>query len=363
MKIAMTGGHHSSALPIIKELQKSDVEIIWFGRKYAFDNDKNPTLEYLDISDLNLKFIDIHTGRLYKNINLKNLFKIAYGIMQAFYYLVKYRPNKIMSFGGYLAVPVVVSAWILQIKIFTHEQTLVVGYANKLISKFASKIFISWPDSSKFFPENKVVLSGIPIRKEIYESATNKLELNSDLPTIYVTGGKTGSHKINFLIKDVLSSLLDYYNVVHQCGDYSALNDYEDLVKDYNLFKDQKPGKYILKKFVLSSEIGEIYSKSNLVIGRSGAHTIAEIILLKKPAIFIPIPWVSHNEQNINALFVKDLGLAEVLEEKDLSEKSLLSLIHKMFSNLGDYKVKNEGNTENLKLDTVNIISNYLLNE
>jgi len=135
--------------------------------------------------------------------------------------------------------------------------------------------------------------------------------------------------------------LLKQCNVIHQCGDYSEFTDYDDMLNEYNTFKDKVPGILYVKKYVLEDEIGEVFSKSALIIARSGAHTCAELLATGKPTILIPIPWVSHNEQMLNALLVKDAGLAEILPEKELTPEMLIETVTKVLNNLSNYKLNN----------------------
>lgn len=350
MKVVITGGHHTSALPVIKELKKQneDVEIFWFGHKHSLLGSKAETLEYKDITSLGIKFFNLNAGKFYKTYNLFRLIKIPWGFIQAFFLLIKVKPNVILSFGGYLAAPTVFSGWILGISSITHEQTVVTGYANKFISKFAKKILISWDQSRKYFPKDKVILSGLPLREQIYLSESSEFLIDNNLPTIYVTGGKTGSHKINNVILENMVSLLSKANIIHQCGDQSSTGDYEGLSNMYRKIQDKVSGRYFLKKFVTNSEIGEVFSKADLVISRSGAHIVKELMSLKKLALLIPISWVSHNEQYKNAKLLEQQGLAEILEEKNL-KKNFNIVVERMLENLNKYRIEKEEKLQNKK--------------
>lgn len=338
MRIVFTGGHHTSALPVIKLLQSySDIDILWYGHKHSLKRDKNPTLEYLDITSLKIPFYELKAGKFYKTYDPIRLLKIPFGFFQALYLLLKHKPELIMSFGGYLALPVVLAGFILRIPSITHEQTVVSGFANKIIAHFASRILITWPSSLTYFPQDKTVLTGIPIRPEIYNATSSNFNINKELPTIYITGGKTGSHKINAVIESCLESLLDLTNVIHQCGDYSLTQDYERLTKLYDKIEVKHAGKYFVRKFVLNDEIGEAFSKADLVVARAGAHIIYDLAALNKPSILIPIPWVSHNEQFRNALVLKETGIAEIIEESKLTADSLFIKICDMLKNLSNF--------------------------
>lgn len=328
MKIVITGGHHSSALPVIKKLweQYPDTQIYWFGHKFSAQGDKNPTLEFHEITSLNIPFYSIHAGKFYRTLNLKRLAKIPYGFFQCLYLLVKIKPDVILSFGGYIAVPTVIAGWVLGISSITHEQTVVAGWANRLVSKFAKKVLVSWSQSQKYFPKGKTVFVGLPLRREIFKVKSQSFPVDNKLPTIYITTGKIGSHIINKVVGECLGDLLSFCNIIHQCGDNSVFNDFEMLTGLKNGLGDTI-GHYYLRKFIFEDEIGEAFSKSALVVSRSGAHITGELLALKKPRLLIPIPWVSHNEQYENAKILVDTGLGTILPEAKLSAQSLTDCV------------------------------------
>jgi len=328
MKIVITGGHHTSALPVIKILQTdySDVEIVWFGHKYSAAGDKNPTLEYREITALGIPFYHIHAGKFYKTYNLVRLAKIPFSLAQCFFLLIKIKPRLILSFGGYVSVPVVIAGYLLRIRSVIHEQTVVAGWANRVAAKFAGKILVSWERSKKYFPAHKTTLVGLPLRQAIYEVRTNNFVVDNNLPYVYVTTGKIGSHIMNSVVGECLADLLAFTNVVHQCGDNSVFNDFDYLTHIYARIGDST-GKFFLRKFVFADEIGEAFTKASIVVSRSGAHTTAELVALAKPCILIPIPWTSHNEQYENALVLQDAGLGKILPEQGLTPKKLVEAI------------------------------------
>ena len=349
MKLVITGGHHTAALPVIEEIKRNAprTEVFWIGRKYTVAGDKNYSLEYRDITALNIPFFDLQAGKFYKTVDPLILLKLPVGLIQALYLLVKLKPAAILSFGSYLAVPVVVAGWFLGIPSFTHEQTLTAGYANRLIAIFAKKVLLSWPESARFFPKGKTFITGLPLRAEIFSVLSSVFEVNKALPTVYVTAGKTGSHKINLAVIHALKDLLAVCNIIHQCGANSVFNDYELAVQTYAELQENEVvrGKYCPRRFVLGNEIGEVYAKSTLVISRGGAHTVGELLALEKPCLLIPIPWVSHNEQNINASVLVKSGLGKILNESELTSETLLLNVKAFLENIGDYKVKNSNHS------------------
>lgn len=316
-KIFITGGHFAPAKAVIGKL--SGWKIYYLGRKYAMEDDKALALEFLELSNLNdLSYLSITTGRLQRKFfvnigqSIKSLLKIPVGFMQSFYWLIRFQPRVVLSFGGYVALPVVINAWLLGIPILTHEQTAVIGLANRIIKLFASKTLLA-----------KDV--GVPLREEILKVKRQETK------TIYITGGNQGSHVINKAVGEIVEKLINQYKIIHQTGD-SVYGDFEKLVVKQNR-------NYEVKKFLTGEESARALACAKLVISRAGANTATEIAFLEKPAILIPIPWSSGGEQEKNAQRLVNLGLAEILPQQELSGKSLLAKINTMMANIDKYKI------------------------
>jgi UDP-N-acetylglucosamine--N-acetylmuramyl-(pentapeptide) pyrophosphoryl-undecaprenol N-acetylglucosamine transferase len=358
VNLVIVGGHHSSALPILHKIKSENlnINVSWIGHRYSLAGDKNDTLEYREISALKIPFYDLKAGKIYKSVDLKNLIKLPFGLVQAFLYLLQIKPDVILSFGGYLAVPVVIAGWFLGIPSVTHEQTVVVGYANKFVSLFAKKILISWKESERYFPKDKTVYTGIPLRESIFISISNSFPSENNLPYVYITAGKTGSTKINDAVQKALPQLLTYCNVIHQCGDYSEHNSFDRLSAAYDQIRNEVPGKYYVRKFVLENEIGEAYFRAAVVVCRAGAHTVSELLAMEKPALLIPLGWVSHDEQNKNALVIKNSGLGEILDEADLNPTSLNEKVKYMVHNKNSYTSHNPSNFRTISKNAPDLI-------
>lgn len=337
-RIVITGGHLAPALAVIEELKNNkDWEIFYLGRKYSFEGEKVSSVESKIIPSLGVKFIPITTGRLQRRFSrytIPSLLKIPIGFFQSFCYLLKIRPKAICSFGGYISVPVVFAGWILRIPILTHEQTTVFGLASKINSIFATKIAVSFPESLKYFPKNKVVLTGNPIRGEIFKVERAKWEVESGKPITYVTGGNQGAKIINRAVLEILPKLLEKYTVIHQCGDL----DYKDLKFEIENLKLEQRENYILIPYVGPEDIGWVLNNADLIISRAGANIVSELAALGKPALFIPIPWSYADEQTKNAQMLVEAGTGEILPQDELSGETLLTKIETMMTNLEKYK-------------------------
>jgi len=305
--LVFTGGHHTGALEVAKILKNKGWRIVWFGHRHAAWGDASDSAEYREVIAEGIDFHNLLAGKFYKTYNPLKLIRIPWGFVQAFYLLLKTRPCGIVSFGGYLAVPTVIMGWLLGIPSITHEQTITQGWANKLISSFVKKVALTWPGGEG-------VVVGLPLRKEILEAKKNKLKK----PLLFITGGKQGAHVINEAVFSALPNLK--YDILHQTGNNTEYGDFEKA-KMINL------PNYKCVDFLNAREQAQALIDADVVISRAGAHAIYELGYLRKKCALIPIPWVSHNEQFKNAQVLEQAGMAVILPQDNLSEKSLLEAI------------------------------------
>jgi UDP-N-acetylglucosamine--N-acetylmuramyl-(pentapeptide) pyrophosphoryl-undecaprenol N-acetylglucosamine transferase len=334
--IMITGGHMTPALAVMSELQKRGHRgFTWAGHKYNQYPAVEPSPEYKTVTALKgVTFYDLPAGRLvrswYKSLTqfrlaIINALKVPWGFIKAFNIVRRTKPAIVISFGGYLGLPAVLSAWLMGIPALAHEQTVTGALANKLSSWFVQKVMISWPQALDLYPENKRVLTGNPIRPELLKHPQPKptFKVNNQLPTILVTGGNQGALLINTSIFAILGELLKFTNVVHQLG--TSPRTQEAMQKlHYSL---SLPGKYFHKDFFGAEEQGSLLHHADIIISRSGANTVTEVLAIGTPTIFIPIPWVTHNEQYLNAKMVETTGLGKIITQENLSPEVLLECI------------------------------------
>ena len=320
--IAFTGGHHNSALVVAKELRKEGYQIIWFGHKFTSRGDKSLSAEYQEVTASNIKFLELKTGKFYRKSG-GDWLMIAFGFIQSLLYLIRYRPSLIFSSGGYLSVPIVITGWLLSIPSLTHEQTVVAGWANRAISPFVRKILLTHESSLKNFPKGKSVVVGLPVRKEILSRKYTKA---FSPPLIYITCGKQGSHVINQEIFPIIPELVKKYTVVHQTGANTETKDMEKARRLKDKLGDLRD-RYQYAPYFFAQQAATYLRSAKIIVSRAGAHNSYELLVLGKRAILIPIPWVSHNEQLLNAQLVAKNTGSLILEEKDLTPESLLKAI------------------------------------
>lgn len=363
MKILITGGHLTPALAVIEKLKVGN-EILFIGRKHPLEGERAVSFEYQTIRKMGLPFYSLITGRLQRKWTRHTLFsllKFPVGFFQSLWWVFKFKPEVILSFGGYVSLPVVLAGFILRVPVVIHEQTSGAGLANKMASFFAAKILISWEDSKRFFPTEKTILTGNPIRKEIFAKVrSSEFEVrgsDKNLPLIYITGGSLGSHVINLTIEKIIKKLLEDFIVIHQTGDSKEYGDFDRLGKLKNHLTAKLKKRYFLKKHIQSFDVGGVLNRADLVVGRAGANTVTELLYLEKKAILIPLPFSQGDEQARNASLLKQKKLGEVIMQGELTSGRLYKRIKYMMGK----KIKKTRQLE--KTDAAEKIMEVILNE
>jgi UDP-N-acetylglucosamine--N-acetylmuramyl-(pentapeptide) pyrophosphoryl-undecaprenol N-acetylglucosamine transferase len=335
VKIVLTGGHGATtAIAVVEELirrqKKYQWEIIWIGAKSAFEGKDVSTLESEVFPKLGVSIRTVVAGRLQRRFSfwtIPSLLRIPYGFFHALFLVATLKPKLIFSFGGFAAVPVVFAGWLLGIPVILHEQTTTAGRANRFSAYFVKKIALAREESRPYFPAKKTVVTGNPLLTQIAEIAP-KDKIGTP-PVVFVTSGSRGSLTINEAVKSVLPELLKKYHLIHQTGPM-----------DFQQFENQKKKlpahlstNYEVYRRIDPMEIDNFYRQADVVIARAGANTVSEIIVCKRPAILIPIPWTYLDEQTKNARLVQAYGLASIIEQNDLTGKSLLKKLKSVTEN------------------------------
>lgn len=339
MKILIVGGHMAPALATLQHMPKS-AEVVYVGRKNTFEGDSGLSLEYTTITDMGIRFIPLQTARLQRTLtrhSIPSLLKFPTGIRQALEIVKKEKPDIVVGFGGYLSLSVGIAAWMCKIPLVIHEQTLHAGLSNKLLSRFATKIALSWKSSEKYFPKNKVELIGNPhllskpslqIKRLVHQIAESR--------SIVITGGSGGSHAINVLVENILPELLKKYVVIHQTGDAKEFGDFDRLESLCASLPQGLRNNYHILKFIEPQDFDYLYEHATLVISRSGINTVTSLLLLRIPSILIPLKSGQKNEQLTNAKMLEDVGLSEIFSQDDKPHK-LLDLIEHMLQERAKY--------------------------
>lgn len=349
--IVVTGTHLTPALAVIDQLRKTPEkwQIYYFGRRYTMEGKRVLSPEFRLLPAQKITLVNIPAGRLQRRFTLwtiPSLLRIPLGLVISFYHLVKIRPDVICSFGGYVSVPVVIAAKVLGIPGLTHEQTAAVGLANRINGLFVDRIAITFPQSRQFFPKEKTVLTGNPIRPEIFSSSKPLCRFPHPKPQIYLTGGSQGATALNQTVWKILPQLTARYNLIHQCGGH----DYPRLKKSYQTLPKKIKDSYFLIDYLGPESIGWALN-SDIIIGRSGANTVLEIAALGQPAILIPLPKTAHDEQRKNAKFLTSAGAGKIIEQKNLSGPILLTTIEEILANQKKYRLRAQKLKSKINLD------------
>ncbi len=311
-----TGGHLFPGIAIAEAFIEADLgnNVLFVTTQKTFEK---TILEKLDFNQVQITAEGLN-GRGVAPL-FKVIYKIPAGIFQAMYKIIKYRPDIVIGMGGYVSGPVVFAAWILGIKTVIHEQNSLPGITNRILCKIADKIFISFENSISFFSDKKTEITGNPVRKNIGEIAFLKNTDKKDKKfTVLICGGSQGAHSINTGIVDALPHIenLDNINFIHQTGK----KDLEKIEKIYKKFGCS------VNTSAFFMNMHEQYKKTDLIICRAGATTIAEITAMGRGAVYIPYPFASDNHQYENAKSLQnqkagDLILDHLVTGESIAEK------------------------------------------
>jgi len=262
--------------------------------------------------------------------------RLPIGTVQAWRILRRYQPDVVLSTGGFVSVPTVAAAARLA-PILTHEQTAVIGLANRINVRFADVFAISHahmlPVAKALHP--RVIVTGNPIRTSLAggdaDRGRTRWGFSSDLPVLYVTGGVRGATPLNERVRSLLPALLDTCQVVHQTGPASAHDDAAALRALRATWPAHLQARYQIVD-VIGDEMRDLLAAADLVLCRAGAGTVAEIASFGPPAIFIPLPGAGGDEQTRNARLLTDLDAAILLPQDEATPDALRRVIETLLA-------------------------------
>ncbi len=316
-----TGGHIYPGLSLAKELEKKEYFPVFIMKK----NDKGIKI----VQNEGYQYFELDVIGFPRKLSPKIvefLFKLFISIFKTIFLILKIKPLFTFGLGSYVSFPVIFVSKIFSIKTFIHEQNVVPGLANKLLSRFVDRIMVSFPETKNYFPENKTFYTGNFIRKELfsadYENSLKIFNFDRDKFTILVFGGSQGAHAINIIISKALKLMQDIKNKI-QFLHLTGSSDFEIVQNSYRELS------FKAKVLEYLNNMAAAYVVSDIIISRAGATTISEILELRKFAILIPYPYATEDHQTQNAKYLEKLGLAVVVPENELSEKKIVSLLKK----------------------------------
>ncbi len=312
-----TGGHLFPGIAIAREFQKRDpkIKILFVGTRRG--------IEYKVLPKENFELKTILSSGLKGKISLRTLIalvEIPIAFLQSLWVLINFRPKLVLGVGGYVTGPFVLMAWLLRIPTAIQEQNSMPGMTNRILGRIVDKIFVTFEKSKKHFPEKKIEVTGNPIREEYYEAKVRRKESQFN---VLIFGGSKGASSINRAMVEALDFLSEDKNslhFIHQTGE----EQFKTVKKSYR----SKNVSADVSKFIFN--MADDYRRSNLVICRAGASTLAEIAACGRAAILVPYPFAANNHQQLNAEYLVEQGAALMVKDCDLSGKKIAELIKKM---------------------------------
>ncbi len=319
-----TAGHVTPNIALLPRLKELGYEIHYIGSYNG--------IERKLIEQYHIPYYGISSGKLRRYFDWKNFsdpFKVLKGYGQARSLLKKLKPDVVFSKGGFVSVPVVMAAKHRKIPAIIHESDITPGLANKLAIPNAYKVCCNFPETLKYLPTEKAVLTGSPIRKELLSG--NRLNglaychFQSGKPVILIIGGSSGSQFINEIVRSLLPELLQTYQVLHLCGK-GNLDASRNNTTGYAQFE------------YANKELSDLFAAADIVISRAGANAICELLALRKPNILIPLSAnASRGDQILNARSFERQGYSIVIEEEQLNQTVLRDSIDKLYKNRSQY--------------------------
>lgn len=356
-----TGGHIFPILAIVREIKRihpeHDLKLYYIGPGDKYSS------ELLFKEGVEIKKIVV--GKLRRYFSLKNfldIFKIPIGFLQAFFWLFFLAPDLVFSKGGHGSFPTTLAANLLNIPLFLHESDIKPGLASKIESKWVQEIFISFP-KTEFFPKDKKILVGNPIRKEILGGSKSQAKeifnLGGGKPLILILGGSQGSKKINETILEILPELLKDFEIIHQIGKRNfnqVKNEAEVTIFDEYLKKFYHPFPFLEENY-LKHALGA----SDLIVSRAGAGSIFEIAAHGKPAILIPLSHAAQDHQLKNAYAFSETGGGEIIEEKNFKAHFFLEKLKHLFERTDILEKMSKKSQDFAQPQAAKIIASYII--
>ncbi len=316
-----TGGHLFPGVAVAEEFLKRDRRnsVLFIGTKRGLEGkilrDMGFRLQTIDVEGIKGK-------GLVKSIGAS--FKIPRSIAQSFMIIHEFCPDMVVGVGGYASGPVVITAHFMGIKTVIAEQNTFPGVTNRILGRFADRVFLTFSETRRWFSEKKVAVAGNPIRKG-FSKGEKRSEKTGDRFTLFIFGGSQGAHSINRVVVDsikYLKGIKDKLKIIHQTGD-SDLEWITEVYMDCGMDAEVFP-------FI--SDMASAYRSADLVICRAGATTIAEITAIGKAAILIPFPFAVNDHQAGNARVLTAAGAAEMILERDLSGRLLAEVTQRLYN-------------------------------
>lgn len=344
MRILLTGGGSGGHIfPLvavarrIKELASSrniEVEMVFVGPdKFSKEAFRGDGIEARVILAVKLR-------RYFSPEIILDFFKLPISLLQAYIHVFSFMPDIIFAKGGYGSAPVVLVGWIFRIPIIVHESDTIPGISNKLIARFAKKILVSFDLTAKFFDPQKTIVTGNPIREELFlDIPANPeaiMQTHSEKPIVFVIGGSQGAQEINNLLLLALPDIVKKYEIIHQCGQ----NHIETMRKGAIVQLKNPKDRILYHVYPLLSEeqMSSAYYLASVVVSRAGSGAIFEIAASGKPSVLLPYLSAAGDHQLKNAEVYEQAGACLILRGKNLLPHILIEVIDSIVEDPARYK-------------------------
>jgi UDP-N-acetylglucosamine--N-acetylmuramyl-(pentapeptide) pyrophosphoryl-undecaprenol N-acetylglucosamine transferase len=316
-----TGGHLFPGVAIAEEVRARhpDAAITFVGTRRGIEARVLPELgwdvEFIEVSGL--KTVGAAGA-------IKGLFRLPKAMWQARRIVKSFKPDAVIGVGGYASGPVVLAAKLRGIPTAICEQNSIPGLTNKLLGKLVRNVFLSFDESRRFFKAKKIIMSGNPVRRDLLQRLLAESSTASEMTSVLVVGGSQGAVAVNELASTALAVLAKEMplSIVHQTGE-KDLDPTTARYRDAGVTAECRP-------FI--KDMANAYHRADLIIGRAGATTVAELAIAGKPAIFIPYPFAADNHQELNAREMADKGAALMFRQADLTADKLALALRPLLS-------------------------------
>ena len=306
-----TGGHIYPAIAVAQALQKrlnNEVEFLFVGASNRMEMEKVPKAGF--------KIEGLWISGLQRRVTYKNVlfpFKVVSSIAKSFNIINKFKPNAVIGFGGYASSAVLYAASLKKLPTLIHEQNSYAGITNKILKDKVNKICVAYDHMEKFFPANKLVKTGNPIRQDLMDVTSKRKEaieffkLDSNKKTVLVIGGSLGARTINESVFEGLEKLKSAnINLIWQTG-----KNFDKITSNFEL----RTSNFEVKDFIYQMDLA--YAAADVVISRAGALSIAELSQVAKPVILVPSPNVAEDHQTKNAMALVNKNAAILVKDID----------------------------------------------
>ena len=335
-----TAGHVTPNIALLPRLREEGYDVHYIG---SYDGIERKLIEEFDVP-----YYGISSGKLRRYFDPKNFsdpFKVIKGYTEASSLIKKLKPDVVFSKGGFVTVPVVLAAKRRGVPCIIHESDMTPGLANKICIPCAKKVCTNFPETVQNIPNGKAVLTGSPIRQELFNGSKEKglsfCGFNNEKPVLLIIGGSLGSVVVNEAVRAILPQLLEQFQIIHLCGK-GKVDESLTGTKGYVQFE------------YIKQELMDLFAASDLIISRAGANAICEILALRKPHILVPLSAAaSRGDQILNANSFQKQGFSYVIKEEELNKDTLMTAVKEVYTNRDAYVAAMEKSPLNDAIKTI----------